>query len=423
MNKPIFALVDCNNFYASCERLFKPWLADKPIVVLSNNDGCLISRSDEAKALGIPMGAPYFKIKPMIETSGVRVFSSNYPLYGNISERVQDLLEEVCPQVEPYSIDEWFISLPDLPESDLETFARDLRVKILTSTGMPVSIGIGESKTLAKLANQLAKKTPETGGTLNLRPPDRKQSALEKTDVRYLWGIGSRSAQKLEEFAVQTAQDFYNLPPALVRKAMGVTGLRIHQELRGIACIQLDDYPEDRKSVLVSRSFGSLVTKREELDEAVSVFCKLASQKLLRGKMLCRTVSVFLRTNRHKPDAPQYRPNIVMGLPTANRSTGEITKAALAGIREIYREGYSYKKAGLFLLDLENEKSVQNSLFSPQDQKSEKLSCALDLIDRDFGNAAIHYGTRDHYDCWKMNQNLRSQGYTTQWSGLLQVKG
>ncbi|MCZ4282082.1 Y-family DNA polymerase [Kiloniella laminariae] len=423
MSRSIFALVDCNNFYASCERLFKPWLIGKPLVVLSNNDGCLISRSDEAKALGIPMGAPYFKIKPLIEASGVRVFSSNYPLYGNISERVQDLLEEICPRVEAYSIDEWFLSLPDFPETALETFARDLRVKILTSTGMPVSIGIGESKTLAKLANYLAKKTSETDGTLCLTTCNKKQSALEKTDLKYLWGIGSGSVQKLEKLEVRTAQNFYNLPPALVRKVLGVTGLRTHQELHGLPCLQLEDYPEDRKSVLVSRSFGSVVTKREELDEAVSVFSKLAAQKLHRGKMVCSTVSVFLRTNRHKPGDQQYRPNIVISLPTANRSTGEITKAALAGIKEIFKEGYHYKKAGLFLLDLQNEKLVQNSLFSPRDTKSENLSCALDLIDRDFGNAAIHYGTRDHYACWKMNQNLRSQSYTTQWSDLLQVKG
>ena len=355
------ALVDCNNFFCSCERVFDPPLQGKPIVVLSNNDGCIISRSDEAKALGIPMGAPLHEQQDVIRKHGVHVFSSNYTLYGDMSARVMSILRDEVPAIEVYSIDEAFLQLP---EGFSEEQVRALRAKVLQWTGIPVCIGIGTTKLLAKLANRHAKKNKVlTGGVFDLTQYWDPDSILADTPTDGLWGVGRNLATRLKRMGISTALEFKQGDPAAIRKSMGVVGERLLRELNGIPCLELEEMPPDRKGVMASRSFGSPVESLEEIEEALANHVARASEKIRRFGLLATRLEVFLRTNRFRKDDPQYNPGTSITLDYPTHSTSELMSVARDLLRRIYRSGYRYKKTGIYLANLVAEDEYQQELF------------------------------------------------------------
>jgi len=421
MTDKVFALVDCNNFYASCERVFDPRLENKPVVVLSNNDGCLIARSNEAKALGFAMGAPLFKVERKLRQQGVHVLSSNYPLYGDMSNRVMDVLSGFAPDIEIYSIDECFLDLSGMQGFDLLDYGRQIRNTITRWTGIPVSVGIGATKTLAKLANHMAKKNPASGGVVRLTDTTRAE-ALRAVQIGDVWGIGRRWAKKLQGFGVMTAFDFTKMERSSVRQMMGVVGTKTWEELQGLSCHDLETMPPPRKTAVVSRSFGGIVKSYDELSEALSLFTARAAEKLRRQNLLCGRLSVFIRTNRFKTDSRQYRGTADVALNPPTCHTGDMTRAALKALRGVYRPGLGYKQAGVWLLDLQHRDSAAGDLFAPQPcGQGQKLMQALDHINQRFGGETVHMGARLKTSGWHMKQNRRSPRYTTNWSELLNI--
>lgn len=418
------ALVDCNNFFCSCERVFNPALMGKPVVVLSNNDGCIISRSDEAKALGIPMGAPLHEQQALIRKHGVHVFSSNYTLYGDMSARVLSILREEVPAIEVYSIDEAFLQLP---EGFSEEIARALRAKVLQWTGIPVCIGIGSTKLLAKAANRHAKKNKAmTGGVFDLTgywDPDSILSGMETSD---LWGVGNNLARRLRGMGVKTALEFKQADPAAIRKSMGVIGERMFRELNGIPCLELEEMPPDRKGVMASRSFGSPVETLDELEEALANHVARSSQKIRRYGLLATRMEVFLRTNRFRKDDPQYYPSIGITLDRPTNSTAELMAAARDLLHQIYRHGFRYKKTGVQLLNLVAEDEYQPELF---DRPKARINVdrIVDEINRRLGDPKNPVITRAAQGVerlggegrgWKMRAERHSPHYTTDWREL-----
>lgn len=419
------ALVDCNNFFCSCERVFNPALMGKPVVVLSNNDGCIISRSDEAKALGIPMGAPLHEQQAVIGKHGVQVFSSNYTLYGDMSARVMSILRDEVPAIEVYSIDEAFLKLP---EGFTETQARVLRAKVLQWTGIPVCIGIGSTKLLAKVANRHAKKNKAvTGGVFDLTgywDPDGILSGMETGD---LWGVGKNLAQRLRGMGLKTALEFKQADPAAIRKSMGVIGERMLRELNGIPCMELEEMPPDRKGVMASRSFGSPVETLEELEEALANHVARASEKIRRYGLLATRMEVFLRTNRFSKDDPQYCPSISITLDRPSNSTAELMAAARDLLYRIYRPGYRYKKTGIQLANLVSEEEYQPELFDRPKTRID-VDKIVDEINRRMGDpknpviTRASQGTLRSGKGWKMRSERHSPHYTTSWQELPEAK-
>ena len=419
------ALVDCNNFYCSCERVFNPALMGKPIVVLSNNDGCIVSRSDEAKALGIPMGAPLHEQQAVIRKHGVNVFSSNYTLYGDMSARVMSILREEVPAIEVYSIDEAFLQLP---EGFTEETARALRAKVLQWTGIPVCIGIAPTKLLAKAANRHAKRHKAvTGGVFDLADywdPDGILSGMETGD---LWGVGRNLAQRLRGMGVKTALEFKQADPAAIRKSMGVIGERMLRELNGIPCMELEEIPPDRKGVMASRSFGSPIESLEELEEALANHVARASEKIRRYGLLATRMEVFIKTNRFKKDDPQYSRGIGITLDRPTNSTAELMAAARDLLHRIYRPGYRYKKTGIQLVHLVAEDEYQPELF---DQPKARIDVdrIVDEINRRMGDpknpviTRASQGTLRSGKGWRMRSERHSPHYTTSWQELPEVK-
>ncbi|MBI5519620.1 MAG: Y-family DNA polymerase [Desulfovibrio sp.] len=419
---PLYALVDCNNFYASCERLFRPELKRTPIVVLSNNDGCVISRSSEAKALGIPMAAPAFQWEHAFRRHGVAVFSSNYALYGDLSARVMSVLEDMAPRVEVYSIDEAFLDLTGV--ADAETLCRALRERVARHTGIPVSIGIARTKTLAKLAAGRAKKRPEHEGVFRLDEADR-EGLLAATEAGEVWGVGHRSAKRLAARGVRTALDFIRLPQQWVRTELTVTGLHIQLELKGISCLDMAAAPAPRRSVLCSRSFGQLIEDREHLREAVCSFAARAAEKLRRAGLEAQAVQVFVLTPRHRQELPQHQGQATIGLPLPSDFTPEIVDAALRGLDEAFREGFAYLKAGVVLLGLTPASARQRSLLDlpPEErQRRRALTAVMDAVNARHGRGALRLALSAAPDRpWHMRQHRRSPRYTTNWDELPRV--
>ena len=359
---PVFALVDCNNFYASCERVFNPMLEGQPIVVLSNNDGCVVARSNEAKALGIGMGVPEFQIRSLLRARHVQVFSSNYTLYGDMSQRVMETLEQFCPDLEVYSIDEAFLSLVGFALRDLIEYGRQIRRTVKQWTGIPVSVGIAETKTLAKIANRIAKRTPDTGGVFDLLACSDRDALLGRVPVEEVWGIGRNYAHVLIQHGITTAVQLREVDDQWIRTHMGIVGLRLVMELRGVSCLDLEQCPAPKQSLTCSRAFGTLINTLAEMEEAVSVYTSRVAEKL-RGERLAATVlTVFLTTNEFK-DGPQYSNTLTLKLPIATDSTADLIRCALQGIRAIYRDGYHYKKAGVMLTGLVPASQTQADLF------------------------------------------------------------
>ena len=414
----MFGLIDCNNFYASCERLFRPDLAHRPVVVLSNNDGCIIARSNEAKALGIDMGTPYFKQEPLIRKHGVAVFSSNYPLYGDISQRVMDVLMRLEPDVEIYSIDEAFIRIPAERPCDLENWGRLLKDTVQKHTGIPVSIGLGPTKTLAKIANRFAKKTPAAAGIFVIAEGQSLDSLLATVDVGAIWGIGRRHSARLKKQAIHTALQLKNCTDAWLRKQLTVTGLRTAMELRGIPCISLENAVPARKSICTSRSFGQPVQTLDYLQEAVATYASQAAHKLRRNGLRTIAVDVFIRTNSFKTDEPQYCNRRTFTLPVPSSHTATLVKAALTSLKAIYRPGYRYQKAGVLLHGLVPENCEQLHLFQAPAPRTTSLMKAVDEINRRWGRDTIQSGGAGLAKEWHFRQMKKSPSYTTRWAEL-----
>jgi DNA polymerase V len=423
---PVFALADCNNFYVSCERVFNPKLEGKPVVVLSNNDGCVVSRSNEAKALGIKMGAPVFELSETIKRYGVSVFSSNYALYGDMSQRVMETLSGFAEDIEIYSIDEAFLDLSGFNHESLTDYGHRIRYAVKKWTGIPVSIGIGETKTLAKIANKTAKKFPDTKGVIDLTAASVGEKALAITDVADIWGIGSSYARFLEENGIRNALQLRDAASALVnriRRKMGVNGTRIIEELKGIPCYSIEACPSPKKGITVSRTFRHPVESLSELKEALATYVSMGAEKLRRENAAVRELSVFLHTSRFKKENFYYRIKTV-GLPAATTDTGELIRYACDGLTEIYRQGCMYKRAGVMFRNLLRDDGIQMGLFDSVDRKrSEKLMKTLDAVNLKMGSGTLTYAATglSGIKPWHTVFKKRSPFYTTDWSEIPEV--
>jgi len=416
----VYALVDCNNFYVSCERVFNPALDGKPVAVLSNNDGCAVSRSAEAKAIGVPMGEPAFKLRPLVEHQGLILQSSNYALYCDMSERVMSVLATFAPGAEVYSIDECFLDLDGLAVPDLTAWCRGVRATVKRWTGIPVSVGIGPTKTLAKLANRLAKTSPRAKGVLDLAGhPGWIEAALKRTPVREVWGIGRNYAGHCGVNGILTAYDLTRAEDGWIRKTMGAVGLRTVMELRGIPVHTLDTQPSDKQTTCCSRSFAETVTAYEHVHDAVLTFASRAAEKIRAETLVAGAIQVFAYTDRFRPDQPQISLNAMVRLSPPTSSTPRVIAAALAGLRSAWREGYAYKKAGVILLDLVNPANVPRDLFSPPpNPRGQALMAAIDGLNGRLGKGVVGYGLIPKDAPWRMRSNNRSPNYTTAWSDL-----
>ncbi len=423
--KKVFALIDCNNFYASCERLFRPELNGQPVVVLSSNDGCIVARSNEAKVLGIPMGEPLFKVKHLITRNNVHVFSSNYALYGDLSHRVMDVLRQMEADVEVYSIDEAFISLPVTKVWNRIKYAAELREKIRKQVGIPVSIGIATTKTLAKIANRVAKKEAQFNGVFDLAGNSQIDQVLEKTDVNDVWGIGRRSTEKLNNRRIYTALDLKRADEAWVRKQLTVVGARTAMELNGISCISLENAPSCPKSIITSRSFGHPITDLDNLREAVISYVSIAGEKLRKQGVEADTLNLFV-TTRPFDEQASYSNNQTITLRQPTSSTPELITAAMQCLKSLYRPGCRYRKIGVMLAGITNHRYRQQDLFSfsqPTVKEDKPLMTALDKINDKWGRCTIQYGITTAEDKpWSMQQTRKSPAYTTNWLELPVVK-
>jgi DNA polymerase V len=420
MGGPI-ALVDCNNFYVSCERVFRPELRGKPVVVLSNNDGCVIARSNEAKALGIAMGAPWHLHRDRFAAAGVIVRSSNYTLYGDLSARVMEVLSQFTPDLEIYSIDEAFLGMAGFG-ARLESHGRALRAAVLQWTGIPVSVGIAPTKTLAKVANHAAKKDEKHGGALLLLDEPAQDAALAKIELTDLWGVAGRLAARLAAIGINTPLDLKRGDPRLIRERLGVVTMRLALELRGIACFDLERVTPDRKSIIASRSFGRPVTTPLELREAVACYTARAAEKLRRQQLATAHLMVFIETNRFKPEDAQHYAARPVRLPVATSDSGKLIGAALRGLTAIWRDGYRYKKAGVVLLDLHPAAAVQEGLLDKADApRRTELMRTVDRLNTRFGRDTVTFAATGRRRPWKLRRELLSPCYTTAWDELLRV--
>jgi DNA polymerase V len=419
----VFALVDCNNFYCSCERVFRPDLEGRAMVVLSNNDGCAVARSNESKALGIPMAEPAFKFRKLVESGQVVALSSNYTLYGDMSSRVMSVLGDHTPGIEVYSIDEAFLDLTGLPGEDLTQWCLDMRARVKQWTGIPVSIGVARTKTLAKLANRLAKKSTKTQGALDLaNHSEWLERALKKTDVGDVWGIGKQWATACHGHGVHSAWDLTQASDGWIKKTMGAPGLRTAMELRGHAVHTLETQPEDRQSCCCSRSFGDCITSFNEVRDAVVTFATRASEKIRHDGLVTGIVQTFLMTDRFRHDDPQRSATISVDIrPTA--STPEIITAATHGLTAAWADGFRYKKAGVILLELVRPEDISRDLFAPKvPPQDTKLMQALDATNKRFGRDTIRFGQVERKAPWHMLSENKTPSYTTQWSDIPVVK-
>ncbi len=418
-----YALVDCNNFYASCERVFQPQLQDVPIVVLSNNDGCVIARSEEAKALGIEMGVPYFKIKPLLKKGKVKIFSSNYTLYGDMSARVMDILQQHCADVEVYSIDEAFLLLNFYHQqiSDLQNYGNNLQQTILRGTGLPTSVGIAPTKTLSKLANHIAKKISKTPVYV-LTPND---PILRNIAINKIWGIGAGYQRRLKHLHLETVYDLQQLPEGWMHKEFGIVGLRMIKELKGIPCLSLEEPITVRKQLMVSRSFDQEITTLEKLQEAISIYASRLGEKLRQHEQETQHLTVFMMTNRFKPNNASRRTHYIktIELPLATSNTSELINYAYQLIQQLYETDVAYKKAGVLAGRLQPKSSKQLHLFkSLNNQKKMQTACkVMDQLNKKMGRNTLYYASCGPQPKFKHRQNFLSPKYTVRWSDLLKV--
>ena len=419
----MFAIVDCNNFYASCERLFQPQLEHRPIVVLSNNDGCVIARSNEAKALGIKMGAPAFEIQTLLEQHQVAVFSSNYALYGDLSHRVMQVLGRFTPAIEIYSIDEAFLDVAQFAFADLSNYGSTIRAAVLQQVGIPTTIGMATSKTLAKAANRYAKKACKTTGVFVIDSEAKRQEVLEALPVEDVWGIGRKYQIWLAAHNIKTAWQLSNANLAWIQKKMGVVGLRLVKELQGIACYDLEEQPAAKQGIMTSRSFGHLISEKKLLQEAIATHATRCAEKLRKQDSCCALIQVFIHTNAYRKQDAQYHGVLSIPIPAATDSTSELIQLAMSALDHIYKPGFLYKKAGVYVSEIVPRSQVQLSLFSSKDRGKEKqLHDAMDKINTLMGRDKVRYAAAGISRKWKLRQEKKSPCYTTNVNELLRIK-
>lgn len=418
----MFALIDCNNFYASCERLFRPDLKTTPIVVLSNNDGCVIARSNEAKALGIKMGIPYFQVEGFCKIKGVKAFSSNYTLYADISARVMQLIQEFWPETEIYSIDEAFLDLQTLATEKIDSFACDLQRKVLKHIGMPVSIGIGQTKTLAKVANHVAKKRLKIP-VFNVS--DSREKWLEQLQVSDVWGVGRQWTKKLQSFGITNALQLSKLNPAIAKNLFNVVLQRTVLELKGFPCLELE-VEEPKQSIISSCSFGGLQTDFQYIKEGISHHCATAWGKMRKQGLIAQHLSVFILSNPFRKDLPQYSNNIGFRLINPTDDLRYLTKCAQFCLHKIFKEDIYYHKSGVIFSNLMQKKYQQIDLFNqPADSeilKADEIMKTIELINNKYGSRTMRLAAEGFHKVWSMKRQLKSPNYTTQWSELPIVK-
>ncbi|TPD68539.1 Y-family DNA polymerase [Flavobacterium microcysteis] len=420
----MYALVDCNNFYASCERVFQPQYNGKPVVVLSNNDGCIISRSDEAKALGVPMAAPEFKVREMLRQNNIKVFSSNYALYGDMSRRAMNVLNKFTPYVEVYSIDEAFLNFEGMNISDYDGYGKQIKNTLLKGLSLPVCIGFAPTKALSKVANKIARKYPErTNGVYVIDTEEKRVKALRWTKIEDVWGIGYRMKKKMKAKNILTAYDFTEpFHESWIKKEMGVIGLRLRKELLGESVLGIEE-PGNKKSIAITRSFPKQLTDFDALRERVSTFASVCAEKLRLQNSCCHTVVVMLATSEHKtPTTKHYYHNAVT-LPFGTDSTLTINQAAIRILEKLYEEhkGERFQKAGVIVTQLINTNEKQLHLFEEENPKHHQLMKAIDKINTKIGDRKVKLGSQDS-KTWNMKQNMLSPKYTTRLDQILVVK-
>lgn len=419
-----FALVDCTCFYCSCERVFDPTLERVPVAVLSNNDGCIVARSDEVKAAGVKMGEPYFQCKGRLEAAGARVFSSNYALYADMSRRVMSVLRRFAAVQEVYSIDEAFHLLPTMPPEMVPDVAHEMRETVRTWTGIPIHVGVGATKTLAKVADELAR---SNGGVFVFgRSDDDRDEVLSTFPVGDIWNIGPARAAKLTGLGITTALDLARVPDDWARRHLTVVGARTAAELRGISCLPLELAPPSRKTIVRSRSFARPVETREEMERAVATYVQRAAEKARRFGLAPAGLSVFI-TTRHFGAGPHYERSVSARLPQPTAFTPDLVRHAKELLGRIWRPGFRYKKAGVTLLDLADERPEQANLFVPHDPRKRALMAAMDAVNGLYGTGTVGVagaaaGMKVRTEAWQMAQQRRSPGYTTSWDGLAEAR-
>ena len=417
----MFALVDCNNFYASCERVFDPSLRNKPVVVLSNNDGCVIARSNEAKALGIPMGAPAFQFEKDFEAKGISVFSSNYSLYGDMSARVMNILAQFTPEIEIYSIDESFLKFNGFELYDLERIGKEMVERVLNHTGIPISVGLAPTKALAKISNKIAKKFADrTGSVYVIDSEEKKEKALRWTKIGDVWGIGRQHEKRLLNINVKSAWDFIQLPNDYAQKKMSVVGLRLKRDLSGESTLDFEEV-KNKKNIAVSRSFDKMYSDFDDLRERVATYAAKAAAKLRKQDSNCTLLYVFVITNPFRTDLKQYRANMVVKLSNPTNSTMVLTKAALYGLKKIYKPGYQYKKAGIIIMGISPASERQLSLFSEEDPRHQLLMKTIDRINK-AENGKVKFAGMDLGRTWKMKQERLSNRYTSRIDEIIKIR-
>lgn len=422
---PIYALVDCNNFYVSAERVFNPKLEDRPVVVLSNNDGCAVARSAEAKALGIKMGEPWFQLQPLVKRHGLIGLSSNYTLYGDMSTRVMQVLRNFTPDVEVYSIDESFLRIERMRQlwPCLSVMGKTIRRDVRKWTGIPVCVGIGRTKTLAKLANHIAKRNPQFAGVFDMTtfPEDELGRLLCTIEVGEVWGVGRRIAAKLSEMNIHTVEDLRRVSPKAIRLHFSVVLERTVAELQGISCLALEDVAPPKKQIVSSRSFGQMVMRLDELGEALSTYVSRAAEKLRVQKSVAGALQVFVMTNVFRETDPQYSNGIVIPLSLPTNDTMRLVTAALYGLKRIYKPGYAYKKCGVMLMDLSSQHQRQASLFSQVDdiaRHADALMSVLDSINAKYGRDTLTVAAAGTHKGWAARAENKTPCYTTRWTEL-----
>jgi len=420
-----YALIDCNNFYASCEQVFDPSLLNRPVVILSNNDGCIIARSKEAKRLDIPMGSPEFKIRPLIKKHDVVIRSSNYALYGDMSRRVMETLQSCTPNLEVYSIDEAFAELSEGYMDSLEAYGQFIRKRVLKWTGIPVSVGIAPTKTLAKIANETAKKYPSLNGVLVLDRRDKAEKVLNRIPVGDVWGVGRKYAKTLQKHGIQTALELTRQPDSWIRNTMKVTGLRTVWELRGKPCLSVEQTVEPRKGILSSRSFGQPVRNAEDLKEAVTLFASRAAEKLRAQESVAGTITVTLVADKYADHNGQYKFGISVNLPNSTADTTIFSAVSKMVVDQLFDFSKTYKKAWVMLTGIVPESEIQAELFNPSGYSSRqhKLMESMDAVNARFGKqtmmiAGAGVGSNQS---WRMKQEHLSPRYTTRWDELMNV--
>lgn len=422
-SKSVFALVDGNNFYVSCERVFNPALENRAVVVLSNNDGCAVSRSQQAKDMGIAMGQPWFQMRHL-ERRGLIALSSNYTLYADMSARMMSVAAQFCPRQEVYSIDESFLEFDGFSHYKLTDHCRQLRDRVRQWIGIPVCVGLGSTKTLAKLANRIAKKTPDLGGVCNLDELSDIERAqrLANVPVSDVWGVGRRTTEKLNKLGIRSAQDLASANTDLIRMRFGVQIERTIRELNGLSCYELETEPPPKQQIVSSLSFGRLVTDKTDLREAVQTHVARAGEKLRRQGSTCLGVAVFLGTNPFLPDEPQYHPMSTTSMPYPAQDGFSIARVALRILEAIYRPGYRYKKAGVMLMDLAPMGNQQGNLFNRPGIKNVRLSHIVDDLNSQMGKGSIQMAGAGTINTWSMRREKMSQAFTSSWREIVQVR-